>query len=654
MHLRALVLATAVTMVALNGCGGDTATGPDAVLVAEVTLTPDTATIIAGQTLRLSATLQSAVGDTLTGRQLSWSSSDTLIAIVDATGLVSGIGRGRVDVVARVDGVADTAGIRVNEGPDPSLTRVEPAEGTVGTEVKVAGDNFRTGARVFFEALESDSVDVVDDTLIFAIAPPGLVADQLYDVTVLNRDSTFAELFGGFRAVVPELDFVNGASKPSGKVGSTVVIDGDAFGDIQGVGQVLFSDGAGGTIAAAIASEDDWTNTFILTTVPSGAETGELVIVTATGTSNALTFTVTSEATFSPSEVDWIQTTDLPVGVSGHAAVFVPIDDAGGNTIRHVHSSGGASDDSAPRSDVNFAVIQSGGQLSAWTSAASLPEGRAFHASVVATPFNSRVQGDGWLYVVGGVSVDGGDPVTTILRAPLNNDGTLGSWSATTSLPEPLHSLEAVVFRSTLYIASGATTGDVPVATVYRAPIDTLGQLGAWEALPSLPAARSYHELTLLGNCLHVFGGDSAAVTANEATITATRYRSIVRARIDLRTGGLTTAGWSLDDTEPGKGRNKHTALIAGGGVLLSAGLYDGIGTVGSSENMFAQIASDCDVADFNGANNNRSVAQQGGGNLFNHAAISYVDANGVAHVMILGGDDVDNPGAKRRAVWFF
>jgi hypothetical protein len=69
---------------------------------------------------------------------------------------------------------------------------------------------------------------------------------------------------------------------------------------------------------------------------------------------------------------------------------------------------------------------------------------------------------------------------------------------------------------------------------------------------------------------------------------------------------------------------------------------------------MFAQIASDCDVAEFSGANNNRSIAQKGGGNLFNHAAISYIDANGVAHVMILGGDDVDNPGAKRQAVWFF
>jgi hypothetical protein len=548
----------------------------------------------------------------------------------------------------------DDDGTAPERMPEPSVARVEPDHGTVGTEVKVVGANFRLGAEVFFDGLESDSVDVANDTLIFALAPAGLTAGAVYDVTVVNRDSTSAALAGAFTAVAPDLDFVNGASKPSGKIGSTIVIEGDAFGDVRGVGKVLFSDGAGGTIEATITNEDDWTNTFILTTVPSGAATGDLVVVTATGTSNALTFTVTSEATFSPSLVDWTRTQDLPVGVSGHAAVFVPIDDAGGNTVFHVHVTGGAADDSVPRTDVNFSVIRADGTLAPWTATTPLPAGRAFHASVVATPFNSRVQGDGWLYVLGGVETKGGDPVATVYRAPLNPDGTLGGWSETTPLPEALHSLEAVVFRSSIYIVGGSRIGDEPVATVYRAPIDTLGELGAWEALPAMPGPRSYHELTLIGNCLQVFDGDSAAVAPDDAALTGTRIGEIARTRIDLRTGDLVAGGWVIDNTTPPKSRSKHTAIIAGGGVLRTAGLYDGIGAFGSSENFFAQIASDCDVGDFSGANNNNSIASKGGGNLFNHAAISYVDANGVARVMILGGDDVDNPGVKRKAVWIF
>ena len=37
-----------------------------------------------------------------------------------------------------------------------------------------------------------------------------------------------------------------------------------------------------------------------------------------------------------------------------------------------------------------------------------------------------------------------------------------------------------------------------------------------------------------------------------------------------------------------------------------------------------------------------------------NHAAIGYVDASGVAHVTILGGDDVSNPGTRRAKVFFY
>ncbi|NIR46708.1 MAG: hypothetical protein GWN99_20085 [Gemmatimonadetes bacterium] len=645
----------AVLAVLAMGCGGDDATGPDAIPVASVIIEPNADTIIAGEQLALSATLLSADGDTIFERSPEWSSPDTLIATVSASGMVTGVGRGLVEIVAKADDAADTASVRVNEGPDPSLTSLEPDHGTVGTEIRLIGEHFRTDARVFLDGLESDSVDIVNDTLIFALAPPGLTAGVAYDVTIRNRDSTFAELTASFAAVAPDLDFVNGASKPSGKVGSTVVIDGDAFGDLRGVGKVLFSDGVGGSIEATIASEDDWTNTFILTTVPSGAETGDLVVVTATGTSNALTFTVTQEASFSPSSVDWSQTTDLPVGVSGHAAVRVPTEPTLGSTVHHVHLSGGASNDSVPRVDVAFSIVQSDGSLGAWTGTTPLPAARAFHASVAATPFNSRVLGEGWLYALGGIEAKGGDPVATVLRAPINADGTLGSWSQTTSLPDALHSLEAIVFRSNIYIAGGARVGNEPVTTVYRAPIDTLGRLGAWKALASLPGPRSYHQLTVIGNCLHIFDGDSAAVNPNDNSITASRVQDIVRTRIDLRSGDLVQGGWLIDGTLPPKARSKHTAIIAGGGVLRSGGLYDGLlGTLGSSENMFAQIAADCDVSDFNGANNNRSIATKGGGNLFNHAAITYIDPNGVAHVMILGGDDADNPGAKRKAVWVF
>src|SRR5881397_1406220 len=50
--------------------------GPPPPPVAVVQVTPDSATIIAGDTLRLSATLRDSTGMTLTGRVVSWASSD--------------------------------------------------------------------------------------------------------------------------------------------------------------------------------------------------------------------------------------------------------------------------------------------------------------------------------------------------------------------------------------------------------------------------------------------------------------------------------------------------------------------------------------------------------------------------------------------------
>jgi N-acetylneuraminic acid mutarotase len=434
-----------------------------------------------------------------------------------------------------------------------------------------------------------------------------------------------------------------------------VIIEGDAFGDLQGTGKVLFSDGAGGTIEATISTEDDWTNTFIVTTVPSGTEDGDVVVQTATGTSNALPFKVTSSAVFSPSEINWTVTTDLPTAVSGHQAVFVPIDDATGTTIQYVHVTGGADDNGAPINKVYVGLINSDGTITTWPNTTDLPDVRAFHASVAATPFNSRVKGSGNLYVLGGINAAGGQPVTTVYRGTLNDDGTIASWSETTPLPVPLHSLGAVVFRSTIYVAGGATTDNAPVATVYRAQIDTTGELGAWEELPSLPSARSYHGFATFGGFLYSVGGETDTVAPSDGNFTNndTKLDEVVFVKINLRTGALADSNWTINGNSLGKKRSKHSALVAGGNIFVSAGLYSGAGT-GSSENTFAQIFSDGTVDAFGGATGSNTLLSEGGANLFSHAAISYIDANGVAHVMILGGDNVNDPGVKRVKVLFY
>lgn len=450
----------------------------------------------------------------------------------------------------------------------------------------------------------------------------------------------------------PVLTSINGATAPSGPVGSTVSVEGQNFGDTQGSSQVLFSDGAGGTIPAVIASAGDWTSTFILTTVPAGAATGEVVVQTSLGTSNALVFTVTDAAVFSPSTISWTSTSSLPAALSGLATGFARIE-ATSSTARAIYAVGGADATNTPVSTVYYATVGGSGTLSGWTATASLPVGLAFHGLTVATPGNSRVTAAGHLFVVGGATDAAGTPGAIVYRGDLAADGSVTGWSQVAALPLPLHSMGAVIFQGDLYVFGGSTTGNAPVATVYRSRIEAAGTLGAWQSQAALPFARSYFGYGTFGGYLYTFGGDSGTVAPNHGSLTTSTIADVAYARIDLRTRDLTTAGWTTNASTLTKATSKQTAVVAGGNVLLTAGLYNGAST-GSTEQTYAQLNADGSVGSFSGATGANTIVSLGGGNLFNHSATGYTDGSGVFHVLVAGGDDVNSPGSKRSGVWFY
>jgi hypothetical protein len=539
------------------------------------------------------------------------------------------------------------------DGPPPEILSVSPNTGTVGTEIRMVGNDFRVGAKVFVGAHEATSVDVASGTEVFAFVPEGVVEGETYDVRLRNADRTKDEFPSAFTPVAPRLRFVNAATKPSGNPGSTVIFEGDAFGDLQGPGQVLFSDGVGGTVAATVAAPDDWTNTFIVTTVPSAAQSGPLFVTTATGTSESLDFTVTQNAVFSPSTIAWTETTALPEPLSGHSAVYVPIEDALGGTDRRVYVVGGTTADGVLTGQVRSAEIHPSGDLGPWVPSTDLNEPRAFSAVVAATPFNSKVPEMGRIFVFGGIDEDG-EPSAAVFSMELGSEGTLGSPVEATPLPVPLHSAGAVLFRSQVYVVGGATTNGSPMAAVYRAVVDTLGVLGSWEELEALPVPRAYHGLQSFGGYLYAVGGDQGAADPHGGMNAANQSRidEIHYVRVNLRNGDF-LGGWMENPARLGKARSKHSALAAGGNLFVSAGLYSAANT-GSSENTYAQINSDGSIASFGGATGSNTLQSIGAGNLFNHAAISYVDGNGVARVMVLGGDNVNAPGTRSAKVFYY
>lgn len=541
-------------------------------------------------------------------------------------------------------------------GLQPDLLMVEPDSGNVGTQVAITGSNFEGGAAVFFGSLPADSVVVVDATTVLAFAPDALVLGTTYDVEVSNPAGKSEALAGAFKAVAPALQVVNGVSKPSGNNGSTVIFEGKAFGDLLGKGRVFFSDAAGQPVEATVALPENWTNEFIVTTVPSAAETGPVWIETPLGVTDSVSFTIISAATFSPSLINWTETQQLPDSSQGHGAVFLSIQDgAGAGNL--VYATGGAFGSMSPRSDVEYGEIDATGHFSAYTPAQSLPEPRAFHGAALATPFNALIDTTiaGYLYVVGGI--DGsGTPVSTVYRAAVSKDRSVGAWMATSSLAIPLHSMGVTVFRSWLYVVGGASTANEPQSGVWRARINPDGTLGDWESQPELPYARAYAPLIQFAGVLYVLGGETAAVAPEDNTLTGTTVAEIHFHPLDLRTGELRNAAWTLNANTLIKAVSKHSAVAVGGTVLVSGGLYGGAST-SSSEQQYASINLDGTIASFNGATGSQTIAGStgaGGVPFFSHAAIAYVDANGVAHVVILGGNDVNDASQPVPNTYFY
>jgi hypothetical protein len=453
----------------------------------------------------------------------------------------------------------------------------------------------------------------------------------------------------------PVVQLVNGATLPSGTTGSTLVIQGMNFGGSQAAasGHVVFSTTAGGRDTAVIASAGDWTNLLIVTTVPTGVPTGKdtLFVETSGGTSVPVVFTVVVKVQFSPSAVSWTATTSLPVGLSGHAVAAATLPGATPTSV--VYVAGGADSTNAPRDSVLYATVSASGALGAWTKTSVLPASVAFAAAVVATPENSPVTGGSYLYVIGGDSTAGGKPVATVYRGTLGATGAVTGWSPTTVLPAPVHSAGAVIFNGSVYVAGGSASGNAPVATVYRSAIQSDGTLGAWQSLAALPFARSYFGFGINGTFLYALGGDSGTVTPNDSTLKSSAISDVVYAAIDVHTGNLTASGWTANANRLKKAVDKHTAVIAVGNVLVTAGLYTGA-TTGSTEESYAGLNPDGSTSAFNGATGVNTIAAAGGGNLFNHGAVGYLDATGAFHVLIIGGDDVNLPTKKHRGVFYY
>jgi uncharacterized protein YjdB len=107
--------------------------------VVSLTISPNRDTVRVSDSIQLEAVIRDAAGDTLLGRTATWTSLDTVIAVVNSVGWVTAKAQGSVGIVAESEGVADTARVIVTaRSPADVFGWADKVEASQGDTVTVA------------------------------------------------------------------------------------------------------------------------------------------------------------------------------------------------------------------------------------------------------------------------------------------------------------------------------------------------------------------------------------------------------------------------------------------------------------------------------------------------------------------------------------
>lgn len=204
---------------------------------------------------------------------------------------------------------------------------------------------------------------------------------------------------------------------------------------------------------------------------------------------------------------------------------------------------------SGAQATVYSAQLQSGGGLGSWTGTTSLPQPLYDLAAV---------SSGGLVWTLGGFGSDG--RARQVVYVAAQNGGAIGAWSKTTPLPQGSGELGAALANGYIYVAGGRA-GKTTLATVYSAPIGSGGMLGAWTALPSLPLPLFDPGVTAAGGYLWVIGGYTWTGTGSP-----TKTNGVYRA--PLLPGGAIGA-WQSVAPLPGHVA-EHTLTVVNGYLIVA------------------------------------------------------------------------------------
>ena len=173
-----------------------------------------------------------------------------------------------------------------------------------------------------------------------------------------------------------------------------------------------------------------------------------------------------------------------------------------------IYATGGIDADGTSSALVERLAFSESGPQGAWIlEEQAMPEQRSHHGLAVSD--------EGRLYVTGGLTRIMNDfgndtPYDTVLASDLQPDGSIGEWSVVGTLPFPLAVHASFVHAGQLYVATGLDMSTEQfVGSIMRATLNEDGTLGSWETLSSaLPITRGHcHQTPLVNGWLYSVAG---------------------------------------------------------------------------------------------------------------------------------------------------
>jgi uncharacterized protein YjdB len=302
-----------------EGKSGSATITISSVPVASVTVSPAAAGILVGATQQLSAVTKDSAGNTLTGRVVTWSSSNTTVATVSSGGLVTGRAAGSATITATSEGKGGSATITVTAVPVASVT-VSPASASIvvgGTQqlsavTKDSAGNTLTGRVVTWSS---------SDTVVATVSSSGLVTARGAGSATITATSEGKSGTAAITTIVPVATVTVSPASASILVGATRQLS------------AVTKDAAGNTLTGRVVTWSS-SNTTIATVNASGLVTGRAAgSATITATSEGKSGTATVTVTLVPVATVTVSPASASIQVGATQQFSAVTKDSAGNTL---------------------------------------------------------------------------------------------------------------------------------------------------------------------------------------------------------------------------------------------------------------------------------------------------------------------------------